>query len=459
MSLVSVGIGVSQKDNLIKAVEEAAEESKKELGEGKKPKILMFFCTYTYPLEDYQKAQEVVYKIFDNDKNIPLVGGSTMGFFAKDRYFFDVSLLGELAAFFLKGVGKIIKPLKFNGAAVLSLTSDYINIGTGIGLEAEKDPKKAGRESIQQALDNLQYNPSIAYLAMLKRGAKDITKFRPLSGFLLTPGTNSQFLLFDQKILDGITELTRGTVKMAGGGTCGGQKIWPLGGYQFFNGKVFFGSVISILFGSELEIGYGVATGLVPLKEKFVVTKSEGYKVYEINDRSAPDVLKEIMSKYLKVNEKNPLESYLRFSQMGYIFSFPDIKEDFCWPFPFVEFRDKYITSMILLKEGMGIGLGKFSKESAQKATSDAVKMMTEDSRSKDFGFILFASCAARGLILGSKYFKEIEIIKETLKQKNLPVFGICSSGEQAFYKTGLMMGASLIVTIMGISNRLVSSE
>lgn len=459
MSLINVGIGVSQKDNLIKAVEEAAGESKRELGKGKKPKLLMFFCTYTYPLEDYEKAQGVIYKIFNNDKDIPLVGGSTMGFFAKDRYFFDVTLMGDLAAFFLKGMGKLIKPLKFNGVAVLSLTSDYVNVGTGIGLDAEKDPKKAGRESIQQSLNNLQYNPSVAFLAMLKRGAKDITKFRPLSGFLLTPGTNSQFVLFDQKILDGITELTRGTVRMAGGGTCGGQKVWPLGGYQFFNGKVFYGSVISILFGSELEIGYGVATGLIPLKEKFVITKSKDYRIYEINDQPAAEMIKNIMSKYMKINENNLLESYIKFSQMGYIFSFPDMKENFCWPFPFVEFEEKYVTSMILLKEGTGISLGKFSKESAQRATADAVEMMTEDSKSKDFGFIFFASCAARGLVLGSKYFKEIEIIKKTLKQNNLPIFGICSSGEQAFYKNGLMMGACLIVTIMGISNRLISSE
>jgi|GEM_PF-4809024 len=459
MSLINVGIGVSQKDNLIEAVREAAECSKKELGQRKKPKILMFFCTYTYPLDRYQEAQKVIYEVFDNDREVPLVGGSTMGFFAKDRYFFDVSLMGDLAAFFLKGMGKIIKPLKFNGVAVLSLTSDYINVGVGMGLDAEKDPKKAGKESIQQALNNLQYNPSVAYLAMLKRGARDITKFRPLSGFLLAPGTNSQFNLFDQKILDGITELTRGTVRLAGGGMCSGQKIWPLGGYHFFNGKVFYGSVISILFGSELEIGYGVATGLTLLKEKFVVTRIKDYKIYEINDRPAVDIIKDVMSKYIKVNEKNLLESYIKFSQMGYVFSFPDLKEDFYWPFPFVEFKKEYVTSMILLREGMGISLGKLSKESAQNATADAVKMMIEDSKSKDFGLILFASCAARGLILGSKYFKEIEIIKKTLKQENLPVFGICSSGEQAFYKTGLMMGASLIVTIMGVSNRLIASE
>ena len=42
MSLVHVGIGVSQKDDLVEAAREAAQKAKEKI-EGRKPKLLMFF--------------------------------------------------------------------------------------------------------------------------------------------------------------------------------------------------------------------------------------------------------------------------------------------------------------------------------------------------------------------------------------------------------------------------------
>lgn len=155
MSFVYTGIGVSQKDNLIEAAREAAQESKKELGEGKIPKLLMFFCIFNYPKEQYKKAIETVYQVFGDDK-IPLVGGNVMGFFAKDKYYFDIRMAGKAAGFLMQGLGKVLKPFKFNGASVIALSSDYLNIGTGIGLDVNKSPEEAGKKSISQALDNLQ---------------------------------------------------------------------------------------------------------------------------------------------------------------------------------------------------------------------------------------------------------------------------------------------------------------
>ncbi len=224
MSLINVGIGVSQKNNLIETAKEAAQKAKEEIGD-KKPKLLMFFLNFTYPQKDYQKAIEEVYNVFDNDRSIPLVGGPVIGFFAKDKYYFDVSLLGKTVGFLLKGAEKIIRSLKLYGAAVIALESDYLNIGTGIGPNAFKEPEKAGRDSINQALNNLEYNPSVAYLAMIKKGIKDITRFKPISGFLLTPGNSSNGAIFDQKIIDGITSVTKRTVRLAGGGLCSGIKI------------------------------------------------------------------------------------------------------------------------------------------------------------------------------------------------------------------------------------------
>jgi len=279
MALVNAGIGVSQKDNLIEAANEAAEEAKQEMG-GKEPKLLMFFLNYDYPKEDYQGAINKVYNVFGG-KNIPFVGGPVIGFFAKDKYYFDSRLLGKTISALLKGAEKMIKSFKFKGVAVIALESDYLNIGVGIGVEAFKEPEKAGRDCITQALDNLEYNPSIAYLAMMKKGARDITRFRPINGFLITPGNNSDGTILDRRIIEGITSITKRTVRLAGGGTCSGVKIGKEGfGYtspslQFFNGKIYENSVISIVFGSDLEIGYGTAIGAESLGKTMFVTNQK----------------------------------------------------------------------------------------------------------------------------------------------------------------------------------------
>ncbi|KPJ56825.1 hypothetical protein AMJ49_03710 [Parcubacteria bacterium DG_74_2] len=86
MADVNVGIGISQKDNLIKAAKEAAEKAKQEI-KGKKPKLLMFFCDLSYAVRykeetDYEKAMRAIREIF-LDKDIPLVGGTTIGFLPK----------------------------------------------------------------------------------------------------------------------------------------------------------------------------------------------------------------------------------------------------------------------------------------------------------------------------------------------------------------------------------------
>lgn len=469
MPKINVGVGISQEDNLIEAVKEAAKKARQELntqqkeqmflgkpGEVKEPDLLMFFSIHNpdWQKENYQKAQETIYEIFKN-KEIPLVGGTAVGFFAKDKYYFDISILGEFTARLLGITGKLIKSLKFKGIGVLALQSNWLSIGAGIGFEAFENPEKAGKDCIDMAFKNLQYNPSLAYMAMLKRGVKDITRFRPLNAFLITPGFKDG-CLYDQKILDGITAFTKRTLKLIGGGVFGGMGKTgiPQSGYHFFNGKVYEEAVVSIVFGSELEIGYGTATGAKLLCSLGVITKAKDYILYEINNRPAVTVAEEALEKYLKFDKEEFKKHPMGIIGMGYTLAFQEMKGDYWWPISFVETIDKkYFKMMLPVKEGLGINLVQVSPERAQKATAIATKVMKEDADAKDFGLILFSSCGARAQILGLKYSKEIESIKKALGKKDIPCFGICSCGEQTFYKTGPMTGTQFTIAMMGISN------
>lgn len=457
MPLLNIGIGVSQKDNLIEAVREAAQKARKELN-GEKPKLLMFFCVFSYPERDYQKSLETIYEVFGNP-NIPLVGGNVLGFFAKDRYYFDVEMFGKMLNSVLKGLRKIIPQFRFKGVSVIGLCSDYLSIGTGIGKNVFREAEKAGRESIEMALDNLEYNPSIAYLAMMKKGARDITRLRPLNGFLLTPGPRPQGEFFDQEILDGMISLTKRTVRVVGGGVSGGLKgRTTKSGSLFFNREVYKEAVVSVIFGSDLEIGYGVRTGTQPLPDKVVITKAKGHIVYELNGQSPVEVLRKIYERYAqkKINNFLDLEMYLM--TKGYIMGITDLKGDFYWPFVFVDIvEEKCLKSLYPMREGLGLTFVKITPQTALEATRRAVKDMIEDAQTKDFGFIMFFSCAVRGQIMGAKYLQEIKTIKNVLGKKDVPVFGIYSNGEVAFYKTGDPRGVSFSIAMMGISNHLIS--
>lgn len=470
MKHLFTGIGISQKDNLIEAGKEAAELAKKELTEDfkkqdkgyKRPNLLMFFCTYTYPKEQYESAQKQVIKIFEAQKQdeakIPLIGGTTLGFFAKDKYYFDPALMGKPAEIALKLAGKILKPLKFTGATVLALQSDYINVGIGIGENAFKEPYLAGKTSIEMAGKNLMFNPQLAYMSMLKRGVKDISKIRPVNGFIITPGADEKGMYHDSQILEGVTSISKTALRIQGGGLCKGfskETNGALPGLTFYNGKIYQEAVISVILGSELEIGYGVGTGIKPIANIGLITKIRNpWIIEEINGKPAAEVMLKAYKEHTKINTERLIKTsdWLTPILSGYATAIPESTGNFFWPV-IQGIEKKHIRCANPVKEGITLVLGQVNKESCKQATSKAAQLMIKDIDSKNFGFVLFFSCACRGMILGKDYMTEIKKIKETLGNKDIPVFGIASSGESAFYKTGSPMGTALTITMMGISN------
>ena len=436
--MINIGVGVSQREDLIEAVVEAAKEAKERVEE---PKLLIVFFTFNYPAEKYQEALKKIKGIFP--KETSLVGGSCSGFFAKDRAFDAWSTQGKV-----RGVG------------ILALDSEYLNVGIGIGEGTDKNPKEAGRKAILEALDSLEYNPSVAYLAMMKKGVKDVIKIRPVNGFLLAPGLTLKHNFIDQAILEGIASVAKRAIRLAGGGTSYGfaQTGRFSNSYQFLNENVYEESVICCLFGSDLEIGYGTATGFKALGPGVFVTKCGDGLIQEFNGRPAAEVLGEMLEKYAEIDKeeffKNPLAAM---AQKGVALGLPEATGDFYWPqVPMQVIEKKYLLSCMSSRVGMGYSLVKVDKKDCQMATVEAAKMLGEDAGAQNFDLVLFFSCALRGFILGEDYSKEIEKIKEVMGEKT-EVFGLASVGEQAFYKQGPLMGTDYTITMMGISNRLVS--
>lgn len=438
MSSINVGVGVSKDNNLIEAAKKAAQQAKEELG-NKKPKLLMFFCTYTYPEDQYQRAQQEVYNIFE-DKEIPLVGGTTLGFFAKDKYYFDISLFGKSMGTALKMMGRIFKPLRLTGACVVALQSDFLQVSVGLGQNAFKSPRLAGENAIKEAVSRLIYNPQTT------------------NSFLITPGSDKTNKFFDSEILEGMISAFKGSFRVQGGGLCGGvlEKIIYTGP-AFYNGGVYEESVIAVLLDSKLLIGYGVATGAEIVDKIGLVSKlRDNWTVEEINGKPAVDVVYKVLKKHLNISKEKFVGNPLVAGLCGFNLVSSDLREDFFWPNFITEVIDKKCIKLMNsdVKEETFLALSKGTKDSCTEAAVRATKSMVEEVDSKNFGFVMFFSCALRGVIMGRDYFDEVKQIKKALGDENVPVFGICSYGEQAFYRKSFPKATLFTIATMGISNK-----
>jgi len=438
---INVGMGVSQDDNLMKAAKKAAQEAKDQLG-GKKPKLLMFFCTYTYPEDQYQRSQEEIYRIFE-DKGVPLVGGTTLGFFAKDKYYFDVSLFGKTMGTALKAMGKVFKPLKFTGACVLALESDSLNISVGLGTDSFQEPYSAGEKAVQEAFSSLSQ--------------RKISIDEPINSFLITPGLDKSGKSFDTDIIKGIISGSKYHLRILGGGLCGGiSEQSPFMGSAFYNGGVYRESVIFIALNSEFKVGFGIGNSIDPVAKIGLITKMRNKRtIEEINGRPAAEVVFEVVKKHLDIKKEDFLKTPGITGLAGFALVFPDPTGKFFWPnLPVVITDEKYVEMTHSgLEKGMLLTLAKGDKESCIEANVNATKLMIEEVGTKDFNFIMFFSCAARGIVMGKDYVHEIKQIKNILGKKDLPVFGICSNGEQGFYKIGSPVATVFIIAMLGISN------
>ncbi|MCK4782082.1 FIST C-terminal domain-containing protein, partial [Candidatus Parcubacteria bacterium] len=301
----------------------------------------------------------------------------------------------------------------------------------------------------------------LAYMSMLKRGVKDISKIRPVNGFIITPGSDSQGRFHDSQILEGVMSISKTALRIQGGGLCSGMsKSATLPGFTFYQGKVYQEAAISVILGSELEIGYGVGAGAKPIANIGMITKiKDSWTIEEINQRPALEVFSEVFDKYTEFKKeqfiKDPGAVFIAAGlKKGYLPVLAESSADFFWPLLMPKvIQNKYIRCMTPIKQGTPLLLGYINNESAKKAPANATKLMIEDIDSKNFGFVFFFSCACRGMLLGKDYMTEIKKIKETLGNKDIPVFGIASTGESAFYKTGSPIGTGFTVTMLGISD------
>lgn len=290
-----------------------------------------------------------------------------------------------------------------NIAGVMVFASDEISFLNCIEESLKNNSNKAGENIGMKIEKELSNNPLM--LLLFPDG--------------LTVNAKELFAGIDNKIKKPLTYC---------GGTAGDMSSFTKT-YQYYNDKVFSDSVSCVLVSGKAGIKIGVNHGCVPLGLDKTITRAEGNKLYEIDNKPAWEVINE----YLNVEKFTP-EIVAAFGLGEKL------------PEELITEYDKYLIRTVLGQNKDGslnlateMPAGTIFCITSRKADkiSNGAKLMAERIKTELKGqkpiAVLHFDCAGRGQWFFGKDAKEkgIDVIQKVLG-KDIPWLGFYSYGEIA---------------------------
>lgn len=208
-------------------------------------------------------------------------------------------------------------------------------------------------------------------------------------------------------------------------GACACDNIRFQKSYVYFNDKVYNDAACGILLGGKINFGLGIEHGWKPLGKPHFINKARGNVVYEIDGFPAVKIYEEYLGTNLN-NLKKDLKYISTLYPLGINFSeeqeyllrnILDIQDDGA----LILQADAPLNSPVRLMIG--------TKESCLEATSRALEEAKKNLPAPDF--LLVFDSISRYILLGRDAPKELKIIKDGLK-KDTPIIGLYTYGEQA---------------------------
>ncbi|BDI17875.1 histidine kinase [Nostoc cf. commune SO-36] len=161
--------------------------------------------------------------------------------------------------------GEISSILEFqqDSLTLMLFATDEVEIHSGIGRGASKNPALAAQEAIAQAKAKSASVPQLC--------------------LTFPDSLTSNGVL----ILEALKQSLGEYIPIIGGMTADDYTFDKT--YQFFQGEVLSDSVPVLLFSGKLQFSHGVACGWTPISQRSRVTKVDGNVVYEIDGQRALD--------------------------------------------------------------------------------------------------------------------------------------------------------------------------
>lgn len=431
---VYAGVGISKNNDPFKAGKEAVQMAinKMQAEGGKKPTFGLVFCSGG----KYGKNDKTIQKLVDGAHSVfgdtPWVGCTTCG---------EISNQGFTT----------------ESCVATAISSDYLQVGIGVGDDVHKNPEEAGRKAAEEAVSNLKrekvVTPYLKYLAEKRKTSAELMKMYSYFILLFSPGHLMSSVGKEEDVLKGVCNVVGKQIPIFGGTSGDDGQLAQT--YQFVNGKIYKDAAIATAISAGVKIGFGFGHGYGSTGETCIVTKAKENLVEEINGRPAIEVYSkllgmtpeelwptkaEIISKFtplasamVKVfpgTAKQP-EVILKFvklvssSPMGIV----DIHGNIAVRLP-RSVKGKSVEFYENIPQGCQLNKLKIDKNSILKSEINAVDQAVKDALEPPEIIFIF-DCAVRRFFLG---IKVNELVKDTIKKHpNAKFIGFGTMGEYTF--------------------------
>jgi hypothetical protein len=441
---VYAGTGISRDDDPYKAGKESVEMAIEKAG--KAPDFGFVFCSGG--------------KYGNNDKRIKkLVEWAHDAFIAANK---KCKWIGCTTAGEISNMGFSSK-----GVVAACLASNYLKFSVASGNNIHKNPTKKGMSLAQNALKNLAtdkyLDPYIHFTALKNKKPNEIIKMIPYTLIVLTTGVSRTLPPAESEFLDGIKQAVGARVPIIGGSAADDGIMRK--NYVFNDGKVVEdGAVITAMF-SDLKLGFGVdhgykATGKVAFVSK---VSKDGHTLLKLDGKPAIDVVaswlgvpKEELSKKIKlptgaeiaainvIAQKNPLAVT---EKLGH----------FALRVPTWVTKEGGIVFAPRINENTSIYLMQGTKKDVLSSAKVVVESSFKEYNIKNPAFGIFFDCSLRWFILKEDAGKEVNLLKNGLKQA--PFIGFYTYGELGAYKGETASLCNQTLASLIISNEIYAGD
>lgn len=367
--MIKAGVGKSNNPDAVQAGAQACQEALSEAGG--QANLILVFSSVAYD----QKA------VIEGVKSV-----------AKDTLLAGCSDAGEITT-----AGPVAKHV-----AVMALATQDINWAVGVGQGADKDSFQAGKEAAEQAV----------------KKAKG-----PLSLFIM--------------LLDGLAEngaaAVRGAQKVLGkdfpimGGSAGDDFLFKQT-FEYHDKEVLTKSIVGIGLAGKFSFGVGVKHGWEPIGLPMKVTKAQGAKLIEVNDRPALSIYEDYFGRKADELIKEPI------ARMAYTYPLGMSVEgnpEFLIRAVVIADEKGEISCAAEIPKGSEIRLMIGDTDKAIKAAKEAAENALSQLEGATPKAIFVFNCVARYKLLGPKIKEEIGAIQNVLG-KDVPLIGFYTYGEIA---------------------------
>lgn len=389
MSVLKVGLGHSVGPE--EAVETAMQSTPK-------PTLAIVFCASTHnPQAVYSAVKNAV-------GSAAIIGGTAIGEFS--------SIMGA--------------PTE-SSVVVMTLQSSYLSVGVGVGENLSVDPEAAAQKAVGDAYAAVQANPivmSMLTIAMGGKSASEAAHIKPFVNIVLPSGTSGGEEAFLRTLLKEVGKVSQ----VVGGSTANDFSHTTT--HQFCDG-VYEDSGVMAVLSSALKMGTAMGHPYYPAPEGVLVTKSEGRMVYELNNRNAEEVMKELLG-------ADELDAEL-FAENPMGIKSSDVFGQYTIKSAMAANEDGSITFYAEVPEGAHLTHMKSDREFAIESFKETLRNAIKDAGSpKKIGAVIIFNCILRHMLKCRLEVDDQDIVREVVGEE-VPMIGFNTFGEQ-----GTTLGGSL---------------